>query len=426
MRLLKSAPILNLVNSFIVDSPQPVNLSYAWNFGSLLATCLGLQIVTGVLLAMHYTPNVDLAFVSVEHIMRDVNYGWLLRYTHANVASFFFIFVYAHIARGLYYGSYKAPRTLVWTIGVVILVLMMGIAFLGFHSLTQPDSSILTCSALPLMCSPRLQTILERRGLMPVGVFENLHLLEVRLLAQNTIRHLAGVYAVVNLLNGKIYVGSGVTGALSMRLYRHLISLTGSKIVSAAVIKYGLCQFAFVVLEVYPVHVTTDTNQCLLAREQYYLNTFVRFGSDYNVLVLAGYSLGYTHTDDTCAIMSSRHTPERREQVGDINRGRTLSPETRELIREQALQPPPMTEATRLKVSDNSTVATTYSVTRVSGEPFTGPNGTLVTEIKVRTLPVLASFLGCSVRTLARTLQKGNTERKGWSFVKVFTGPTAK
>lgn len=132
MRLLKRNAILALVNSYIVDSPQPANLSYMWNIGSLLAMCLGIQIITGVLLAMHYTPNVDLAFVSVEHIMRDVNYGWLIRYTHANVASFFFIFVYLHIARGLYYGSYKTPRTMTWSIGVIILVLMMGIAFLGY------------------------------------------------------------------------------------------------------------------------------------------------------------------------------------------------------------------------------------------------------------------------------------------------------
>jgi ubiquinol-cytochrome c reductase cytochrome b subunit len=132
MRLLKSQSLLSLVNSYVVDSPQPANLSYMWNFGSLLALCLGIQIVTGVLLAMHYTPNVDLAFISVEHIMRDVNYGWMIRYIHANVASFFFIFVYLHIARGLYYGSYKSPRVLHWSIGVIILVLMMGIAFLGY------------------------------------------------------------------------------------------------------------------------------------------------------------------------------------------------------------------------------------------------------------------------------------------------------
>jgi ubiquinol-cytochrome c reductase cytochrome b subunit len=133
MRLLKSHPLLRIVNSYIVDSPQPSNISYLWNFGSLLALCLGIQIVTGVFLAMHYTPNVELAFISVEHIMRDVNMGWAIRYAHANVASFFFIFVYAHIGRGLYYGSYKSPRVLPWSIGVIILVVMMATAFLGYN-----------------------------------------------------------------------------------------------------------------------------------------------------------------------------------------------------------------------------------------------------------------------------------------------------
>jgi len=132
MRTLKTHVLLRLVNSYIVDSPQPANISYLWNFGSLLAVCLIIQILTGAFLAMHYTPNVDLAFNSVEHIMRDVNNGWLIRYTHANVASFFFIFVYMHIGRGLYYSSYKSPRVLVWSIGVIILVLMMAIAFLGY------------------------------------------------------------------------------------------------------------------------------------------------------------------------------------------------------------------------------------------------------------------------------------------------------
>ena len=127
MRLLKSHSILSLVNSYMVDSPQPSNLSYLWNIGSLLALCLGIQILTGIFLAMHYSPNVDLAFVSVEHIMRDVNMGWAIRYTHANTASFFFIFVYLHIGRGLYYGSFRSPRVLPWSIGVIILVLMMAI-----------------------------------------------------------------------------------------------------------------------------------------------------------------------------------------------------------------------------------------------------------------------------------------------------------
>ena len=132
MRILKSHPLLKMVNSYLIDSPQPSNISYLWNFGSLLGLCLMIQIVTGVTLGMHYTPNVLEAFDSVEHIMRDVNNGWLIRYLHANTASAFFFLVYLHIGRGLYYGSYKAPRTLTWTIGTVIFILMMATAFLGY------------------------------------------------------------------------------------------------------------------------------------------------------------------------------------------------------------------------------------------------------------------------------------------------------
>ena len=132
MRILKSHPLLKMVNSYVVDSPTPSNISYLWNFGSLLGFCLVIQIVTGVTLGMHYTPNVLEAFDSVEHIMRDVNNGWLIRYLHSNTASAFFFIIYLHIGRGIYYGSYKAPRTLVWTIGTIILILMMATGFLGY------------------------------------------------------------------------------------------------------------------------------------------------------------------------------------------------------------------------------------------------------------------------------------------------------
>lgn len=132
MRILKSHPLLKMVNSYVIDSPQPSNISYLWNFGSLLAFCLIIQIITGVTLGMHYTPNISEAFDSIEHIMRDVNNGWLVRYLHSNTASAFFFLVYLHIGRGLYYGSYKAPRTLVWTIGTIILIVMMATAFLGY------------------------------------------------------------------------------------------------------------------------------------------------------------------------------------------------------------------------------------------------------------------------------------------------------
>jgi quinol-cytochrome oxidoreductase complex cytochrome b subunit len=132
MRLLKTHPVLSIFNSFLVDSPLPSNISYFWNFGSLAGLLLGTQFITGIALAMHYTPHIDLAFISVEHIMRDVNYGWLLRYVHANGASMFFLIVYIHIARGLYYGSYTSPRELLWSVGVIIFLLMMGTAFMGY------------------------------------------------------------------------------------------------------------------------------------------------------------------------------------------------------------------------------------------------------------------------------------------------------
>ena len=132
MRILKKNPLLSILNSYLIDAPTPANISYLWNFGSLLGLCLGIQIVTGVTLAMHYTPSVAEAFNSVEHIMRDVNNGWLIRYLHANTASAFFFLLYLHVGRGLYYGSYKSPRTLTWIIGTIIVVLMMATAFLGY------------------------------------------------------------------------------------------------------------------------------------------------------------------------------------------------------------------------------------------------------------------------------------------------------
>ncbi len=131
LRIL-NRPVISILNDHLVDYPTPVNINYLWNFGSIAGIFLVVQIVTGIFLAMHYTPHVDLAFLSVEHIMRDVNNGWLLRYLHANGASLFFAVVYMHIGRGLYYGSYQKPRGFVWFFGVVILILMMATAFMGY------------------------------------------------------------------------------------------------------------------------------------------------------------------------------------------------------------------------------------------------------------------------------------------------------
>ncbi|MCB1712228.1 MAG: cytochrome b/b6 [Candidatus Riesia sp.] len=132
MRLVKEHSILSTLYHFIVYYPVPSNITYFWNFGALAGVCLVVQILTGIGLAMHYAPNVDLAFISVEHIMRDVNYGWLLRYVHANGASMFFIVVYIHMFRGLYFGSYMSPREPLWCSGVIIFLLMMATGFIGY------------------------------------------------------------------------------------------------------------------------------------------------------------------------------------------------------------------------------------------------------------------------------------------------------
>jgi quinol-cytochrome oxidoreductase complex cytochrome b subunit len=125
-------PVFTFINHELNEYPTPKNLSYWWNFGSLAGIMLVIMMATGIFLAMEYTPNVNLAFDSVERIMRDVNWGWLIRYIHMNGASFFFIVVYIHIFRGLYYGSYKEPRELLWILGVIILLCMMATAFMGY------------------------------------------------------------------------------------------------------------------------------------------------------------------------------------------------------------------------------------------------------------------------------------------------------
>nr|YP_009627355.1 cytochrome b [Aristobia reticulator]QCC70803.1 cytochrome b [Aristobia reticulator] len=130
MPIRKISPIFKIINSSLIDLPSPSNISTLWNFGSLLGFCLGIQVITGLFLAMHYCPNIDLAFNSVAHICRDVNYGWLIRTLHANGASFFFICLYIHIGRGIYYSSYNLIET--WMIGVTIFFIVMGTAFLGY------------------------------------------------------------------------------------------------------------------------------------------------------------------------------------------------------------------------------------------------------------------------------------------------------
>nr|YP_010007691.1 cytochrome b [[Candida] auris]QNR39903.1 cytochrome b [[Candida] auris] len=157
MAFRKTNPYLSLVNSYMMDSPQPSSMNYWWNLGSLLGLCLVMQMASGIFLAMHYSSNMELAFNSVEHMMRDVNAGWLMRYMHANGASFFFMCLYLHMGKALYYGSYKSPRIILWSVGVMMFVLTMATAFMGYclvyGQMSHWGATVITnlLSAMPFM-----------------------------------------------------------------------------------------------------------------------------------------------------------------------------------------------------------------------------------------------------------------------------------
>ncbi|PAK72110.1 hypothetical protein B8W95_11575 [Staphylococcus pasteuri] len=417
MRLLKSHPILGLANSYMIDSPQPASLSYMWNFGSLLGVCLVIQIITGITLAMHYTPNIDLAFISVEHIMRDVHYGWLIRYLHANVASFFFIFVYLHIGRGLYYGSYRSPRVLLWSIGVIILVLMMATAFLGkllaqnddmfLHTLSIDTISI--CSVTPILYSERLKAYLSKRSeITPIFTWEGLHLPNIKEIVYPTLKQVAGIYLIVNLVTGQSYIGSAVLGRMHIRFHKHLFGGTGNKPLWNAVQKYGLENFAFLVIDEIP-DFTSNMNQQLLDLETAYIAAY----GDYNIAREAGNTLGVTHTEAQREAMRANYSQARRDAIGALNRGKKLRPETVELMRAAALSRQPMSDESRAKVSANSAKALLLELSMVDGSAL--PDGT--TSIVLRTVPVVAEYCNCNEKTVRRAL-KGNGIIKGKWLVK--------
>jgi ubiquinol-cytochrome c reductase cytochrome b subunit len=195
-------PVLVTLNDHLIDYPTPSNLSYWWNFGSLAGICLVIQILTGVFLAMHYTAHVDLAFLSVEHIMRDVTGGWLLRYMHANGASMFFIVVYLHIFRGLYYASYASPRELVWCLGVVLLLLMIITAFIGYvlpwGQMSFWGATVITslASAIPIVGDSIVTWLWGGFSVdnATLNRFFSLHYLLPFLIAGVTILHLAALH----------------------------------------------------------------------------------------------------------------------------------------------------------------------------------------------------------------------------------------
>ncbi len=347
MRIFKSHPFLRLANAYLIDHSQPTNISYMWNFGSLLGVCLIIQIVTGVTLAMHYNPSVAEAFNSIEHIMRDVNNGWLVRYLHSNTASAFFFLVYLHIGRGIYYGSYRAPRTLAWVIGTVIFLLMIITGFLGFekHSpkwinnninlqLTKYSQKRNFSTFKSNRYSKVVLDFLEDKNLEPVLIYEDLKDQNIKEKIKDQTKGLSGIYLILNKKTLDFYVGSGSTGKIYTRFYRHLINLTGSKIVKLAVNKYGLDNFSFIILETFTEKTTVENNKNLLDIEDFYLKSLL---PNYNILTEAGSNFGYKHTELDRIKMKSVYSDERRERIGNLNKNKEFSPLTIERMKLSAL-----------------------------------------------------------------------------------------
>lgn len=423
MRLLKSHPLLRLVNGYLIDSSEPSNISYLWNFGSLLAICLIIQIVTGVTLAMHYSPNVLEAFNSIEHIMRDVNNGWFIRYLHANTASAFFFLVYLHIGRGMYYGSYRAPRTLVWAIGTVILILMDGTAFLGYkrspkwsnlklsnNLISRPFIRHYSTNSISRVEHPNdINNLVQDIGLNPIYIFDNLDKDTSRKDLLKLTSDLSGIYMILNKVTKDYYIGSASTNKFHAKFSNHLIYFRGSKIVKAAVNKYGLKNFAFLVLELYPDVINKENNKELLNLEDKYLKLLL---PNYNILTEAGSNFGYKHTEidrlNIKDIFSTAFDSERRKQIRSLNKGKSLSPvffhgtqglgvrASSEKIREKALNRIPILEETKFKNVISTRSITLYNL-----------DGTVYG--KYPTIIEAAKATNCKEKTLIRAL---NTEKK--------------
>jgi quinol-cytochrome oxidoreductase complex cytochrome b subunit len=196
--------LISFITSHIIYYPTPISLTYAWSFGSLAGVTLVVQMISGIFLSMHYTPNIDLAFSSIEYIMRDVNNGWLLRYIHANGASMFFIVVYAHVCRGLYYGSYMEPRELLWCSGVVLLLLMMATAFTGYvlpwGQMSLWGATVITnmVTAIPVAGKPIVQWLWGGYTVAnpTLNRFYSIHFLLPFIIAGVTLIHLALLHKV--------------------------------------------------------------------------------------------------------------------------------------------------------------------------------------------------------------------------------------
>ena len=278
--------------------------------------------------------------------MRDVNYGWLLRYAHANGASFFFICVFIHIGRGLYYGSYSKPRLGLWTVGVIIYLLMVIIAFLGYlHSLIWYNFlsnflsnlfihpiGLLLFTSLPLSTIQNLKND-EKLLRLAVKEYKDLHLVTTQLLIKNENKNKSAIYCVLNSITGHKYIGSASTNRINSRFRSHCINYSGNKRLKEAIKEYGLENFKFLILEYVPILVLKEnlkkSHLALLHLEQSYLNLY---SPEYNILQLTTSSIGYTHSNETRLKMKENYSEERKIRIGNLNKKKIYTEEEKQSL----------------------------------------------------------------------------------------------
>ncbi len=378
----------------------------------------------------------DLELFEWRAVWREtVTYGSEGRVTNPltlrNTASAFFFLVYLHIGRGIYYGSYRAPRTLVWAIGTVILILMMATAFLGLsHSpkwfkfnnniffgknntinnvnkfntyYTRPD--IFTdvnksntigrrhFSVTPprRLISEELTKFISEKNLNPVFIYEDLSDETIKSRVLNDTRGLSGIYLILNKVTLDYYIGSASTGRFHARFSNHLFNYHGSKVVKNAVKKHGISSFAFMVLELFPEIVNKENNKKLLDLEDFYLKSLL---PNYNILTEAGSSFGYKHNETTRLKMKTNYSEERRLAIGNLNKGKSFSPSTIEAMKQSALnkiKPIYSTEAIQ-NMKKNSKAILVYNMDYTVYGEFPS-----ITEA--------SKSLGCSQKTIYRALQ---------------------
>lgn len=341
-----------------------------------------------------------------------------------------------HIARGLFYSSYKTPRTLVWTIGVIIFIVMMATAFLGYNNspkwsnfntksqktlrfnninknkLIQSNNIYLiqkrnysnsTNLSNPTTLSKEVKVnlsnyskiladFIKENKLTPVFFFEDLHLDETRKKILRETKGLSGIYLILNKVTLDYYIGSAATGRFGARFSNHLIYFRGSKVIKNAVRKYKLSNFAFLILELFPEIVNKENNKNLIDREDFYLKYFL---PNYNILTEAGSTFGYKHTEIDRLKMKSNYSLARRLRIGSLNKGKNLSTETKEKMRNKAKD----REISKINLSEQSLLNM-----KKNSKPLILFNLDYTVFGKYSSITEAAKAINCNVKTIRRAL----------------------